>query len=330
MSQILSKLSIKSLLRIVLALLAIGAVFVFALPRFASYSDVWDQVSGFRSGYLLALLLLGVINLVIPAFMQMAALPGLKLRDALAVDWSTTAVTNTIPGGSAIAVGMTWSMYRSRDLSGADVTRSFIVVGLFDNALKFATPLIAALWLATERPMTAGLWQATLAGLGMLLVLIVASVALFTSGAFSNKLGAFLNWLPLIGKGWSERLNNLQDDSIELLAARWRWLSLATFIGHLNNYLLLLFCLRAVGANSELLSSAAILAAFAFGRLVTALPITPGGLGVMELGLVSTLAAVSSVEEAVLVAAVLLFRFLTFALPILLGAFAWIYWNIAR
>ena len=75
------------------------------------------------------------------------------------------------------------------------------------------------------------------------------------------------------------------------------------------------------------MSLAAILAALAFGRLVTALPLTPGGLGVMEVGLTSALLAVGDADQSAVVAAVLLFRFFTFALPIPLGALMWLFWT---
>jgi len=60
---------------------------------------------------------------------------------------------------------------------------------------------------------------------------------------------------------------------------------------------------------------------------VTAIPITPGGLGVMEVDLIGALGAVGQAPEASLVAAVLLFRFATFALPIPLGALGWVWWS---
>jgi uncharacterized protein (TIRG00374 family) len=65
-------------------------------------------------------------------------------------------------------------------------------------------------------------------------------------------------------------------------------------------------------------SFAEVLAAFAFVRLVSALPITPGGLGVVELGLSAALIAAGG-PKAPVVAAVLLYRALTYLPPILIG-----------
>ncbi|MGI9595338.1 MAG: UPF0104 family protein, partial [Acidimicrobiales bacterium] len=53
-------------------------------------------------------------------------------------------------------------------------------------------------------------------------------------------------------------------------------------------------------------------------------------LGVMEVGLVGALGAVGQAPEAPVVAAVLLFRFLTFAVPIPLGGLCLAWWTTTR
>ena len=57
-----------------------------------------------------------------------------------------------------------------------------------------------------------------------------------------------------------------------------------------------------------------MLAVFAFARLVTAIPLTPGGVGIVELALISGISAAGG-ERAEVVAAVLIFRLLTYVVP---------------
>jgi uncharacterized membrane protein YbhN (UPF0104 family) len=72
------------------------------------------------------------------------------------------------------------------------------------------------------------------------------------------------------------------------------------------------------------------LAAFAFVRLLTVLPVTPGGLGITELGLIGTLAATAGHQASTQVtAAVLLYRAVTYLPPIPLGAIACLTWRHA-
>jgi uncharacterized membrane protein YbhN (UPF0104 family) len=276
------------------------------------------------------LVVVGLANLIAPAAPQTAALPGLRFGPAVATDWATTTVTNLVPGGSALAIGLTWSMYRSFRLASDAIARSIVVTGIWDAFVKLGTPLVAVVWLATQRPVGAALIQA--AAIGTVLFAVAAGLlaVVLTGPATAAGLGRRLDRLPLLGTGWPARLEALRTDTIVLLSGRWRSLTLWTVAGHLNLYLLLVVCLRAVGVEQSVLGLAPVLAAFAFGRLVTAIPITPGGLGVMEVGLVGALGAVGEAPEPSVVAAVLLFRFLTFAVPIPLGVVSWLWWTTTR
>ena len=72
------------------------------------------------------------------------------------------------------------------------------------------------------------------------------------------------------------------------------------------------------------------LAAFAFVRLLTVLPVTPGGLGITELGLIGALVAAAGHQaNAQVTAAVLLYRAVTYLPPIPLGAIACLIWRHA-
>ena len=85
---------------------------------------------------------------------------------------------------------------------------------------------------------------------------------------------------------------------------------------HLTLWLVLLACLRATGVSQAQVPWQTSLAAFAFVRLLTALPITPGGLGITELGLVGILAAGAGHQaSAQVTAAVLLYRAVTYLPP---------------
>ena len=64
----------------------------------------------------------------------------------------------------------------------------------------------------------------------------------------------------------------------------------------------------------------------AFARLLTAIPITPGGIGVIELALIAGLNAAGG-DHAQVVTAVLVFRVLTYVLPIPLGLLAYVTWR---
>ena len=99
-------------------------------------------------------------------------------------------------------------------------------------------------------------------------------------------------------------------------------------VSHITLFFVLLVALRHVGVDNATVGWATVLASFAFGRLVSAIPVTPGGLGVIELGYVAALSVgVGHAVETKIVAAVLLFRAITFAPPIVIGGFTYLYWR---
>ena len=65
---------------------------------------------------------------------------------------------------------------------------------------------------------------------------------------------------------------------------------------------------------------------FAFARLVTAIPITPGGAGLVEAALIAGLVGAGG-DSSQVAAAVLIYRALTWALPILVGIGCYGWWR---
>ena len=72
-----------------------------------------------------------------------------------------------------------------------------------------------------------------------------------------------------------------------------------------------------------------MLAAFSFVRLISAVPITPGGVGVVELGYAAVMTiGLDDITSAQVVAAILVFRAVTYLLPIPLGLISYVIWRV--
>ena len=129
--------------------------------------------------------------------------------------------------------------------------------------------------------------------------------------------------------GWDLAVVKFRNRVIGLVRYRWIRLTAATILSHAALYLVLLTSLRVMGVSEDEVGWARVLAVFAFARLLTAIPLTPGGVGVVELALITGLTSAGG-DAPQVVAAVLLFRLLTYILPILLGAFTYILWRRKR
>jgi uncharacterized protein (TIRG00374 family) len=127
-------------------------------------------------------------------------------------------------------------------------------------------------------------------------------------------------------RGWDRAFVQFRDTTADVLGDRWHLLTAATVVSHLSLYGLLLLALRVLDVAPGELPWPEVFAAFALVRLVTALPITPGGLGIVELGLTGAL-VVAGGPEAPVVAAVLVYRALSYAVQVPLGLGCWIVWR---
>ena len=314
------------LVRGLVSLAIVVGIFVGVLPRIANYGDVWDTITAMTWLELTTLVLIAVWNVVTYWFVMVAAMPGLRYPQAAVVNQASTAISNTLPGGGAIGVGVTYAMYTSWGFTKGQIARS--VVGF---------PVIALALLAIEGDVSPALLVASLLGIGVLVGAIVAFGLTLRSDRLARAIG---NWLGrLVSKAralfrkppvttMGESASHFRSDTVDLLTKRWLGLTLASLVSHGSLYIVLLVALRHVGVGQDEVGWITILASFAFVRLISALPITPGGVGVVELGYVAAL-TIDLPEElrAQVVAAVLVFRFLTFFLPIPTGAAAYTYWR---
>jgi putative heme transporter len=130
--------------------------------------------------------------------------------------------------------------------------------------------------------------------------------------------------------GWDEEsLVRFRSAAIGLLRRRWHILTLATLAGQLSVFLVLLASLRALGVDSGEVSMIEAFAAWSLARVLGSIPITPGGLGIVELGLTTALAGFGG-NNAGVVAAVLVYRFLTIVPTLVLGGAAAATWRRRR
>ena len=322
-------------LRVVVSLGLAAAIFVYVLGSAADFSEVRDAISSMTGVELATLGLAALWNLVTYWTVGVAATPGLTYRQAMVLVESTTAVANAVPGGSAVAVGLTYGMLGSWGFSRSRSTRSVIVSGLWNNFAKLGLPVLALALLALQGDTGAGRVTAGLLGITAL----VACVALFALALrreeFARRAGdaaarTISRARRRLGKsrveGWGDACAKFRGRTIGLVSEAWKRLTVATVVSHLSLYLVLLLALRHIGVSEDEVRWTEVLAAFAFVRLLTAIPITPGGLGVVELGLIAALTTAGG-EEAEVVGAVLIFRGLTYLLPIPLGLATYLFWR---
>src|SRR5215207_9385629 len=134
----------------VLSLAIVIAVFWYFLPQFTSLSEVWADIQAMTWLELGTLTLAALWNLVTYFLVMVATTPGLTLPQAAVAAEASTAVSNTIPGGSAVGIGLTYAMYESWGFSRSRASVSLTVTGLWNNFAKLAMPVLALSLLALQ------------------------------------------------------------------------------------------------------------------------------------------------------------------------------------
>jgi putative heme transporter len=313
-------------------------VFAWFLPQFTSLSDVWTSVRDMSWAEIGLLVLAAVWNLATYQFVMVATTPGMTLRHATVSTETTTAVSNTVLGGAAISLGLTYAMNTSWGFSRSRTSVSLLVAGLWNNFVKLGLPVVALVLLAFSGSPTTGRLIAGLAGVAALVAVVVLLGMLLRSAAAAARIGngaarIATALLRPFGRGpvagWDRATTKFRERTVLLLRARWHWITLATVVSHLSLFAVLLLALRFIGVGADEVSMAEALAVFAFARLLTAIPFTPGGLGVIELALITGLAAAGGPRASV-AAAVLTFRALTYVLPIPIGLATYVFWQRNR
>jgi putative heme transporter len=138
----------------------------------------------------------------------------------------------------------------------------------------------------------------------------------------------------LVGKppvtGWGDGAARFRRDTIALAEHRWFRLTWTTVLSQVALFFVLLLSLRHMGVSEAEVTTAEAFAVFAFSRLLSAIPITPGGVGFIDVGYIGGLTVFDTAEKAQIVAAVLLFRALTYGIQIPLGGFTYIIWRVKK
>jgi uncharacterized protein (TIRG00374 family) len=236
------------------------------------------------------------------------------------------AISLIVPGGQAPGAAVQFRMLAESGTDAADAVGgltafSFLGIGGLLALPVFVLPVV--LFGAPVRGQLAS--AAVLGAIGFVLFMGFAVLVMATDGplriagdVFQKVRNRLLRKrTPL--SGLADRLIEQRDLIRSVLGEQW-WQATVLSAGRLLfDFLCLLFCTRAVGAHPR---PSLILLAYAVAGVIGLVPITPGGLGIVEASL-SLLLASAGLTGAEAVLATLAYRLASYWLPLLSGPFAY-------
>jgi uncharacterized protein (TIRG00374 family) len=237
------------------------------------------------------------------------------------------AVTNTLPGGDAVGASVQYRMLASTGIDSVQAAGGLAVSSIIGIAALFALPIFALPTIIGGESVSPGLVHAgELGAIGFVLIVALGAVILTTDRTLLN-LGKALQWVinrlvrrrktsSDLGQRLIQERNMVRKD----LGQNW-WKALLLVDARIGfDYFSLLAVLRATGVKPN---PALVLLAYSATAVLALLPITPGGLGIVEASL-SGLLVLAHIPSANAVVATLAFRVGSYWLPTIAGGVCYI------
>jgi hypothetical protein len=295
---------------------SLAAVFG-SFPKLTSLDPIWFTIA---------------VALQVAHFTCTIALQRIALRTKAWFSVSTSqlsgnAISLIVPGGAAFGAATQFRMLAAAGNDPATAVAGLTAFSLLGIGGLLALPIFVLPAILAGTPIANGLLHAALLGL-------VAFVLFAGFSAMVLMLNGPLRWAGRLIEAARNRvkrksapMTGLPDRLVfernrirRVLGRRWK-AALLLSTGRLAfDFGTLLACVRATGVKPN---PSLILLAYAVAGLLALIPITPGGLGIVEAGL-SALLILAGVPAVDAVVATLAYRIISYWLPILVGPFAYL------
>ena len=317
--------------------LALGLVAV-GIPQAVdvSWHGVLPVLRSLHWPAVLGLVALWFLGLVVHSSVLTAAAPSLTHRRALALNLTGSAVANVVPLGGAAGVELNRRMMRAWGIDGRRFAGYTLLTNLVDVGAKLVLPIIAVVALVNAGDSVTAMlrYTALVAGLAFL-VLAACAAAILTSSRCTVGVGRAVERVarPVLHALRRPRdldvvgpLLDVRRESARVVADGWLPMSLGISGYVALQGLLLGLCLHVTHSG---VTWPEVLAAFALERALTVLPLTPGGVGIADVGLVGILMALGG-DPAGAAAGAVPYRGFVFALEIPVGGGTLGVWLLRR
>jgi len=332
-------------LSIALTVAVLVAVFGFVIPQLADYKDILGFVGDISTMWWLALAALALAFLLAYPIVLIQVIRTLRFREAFVSHMAGTAVTNSIPSGGAIALPLNYAMYMSWGITPHAVSAGLLAAGVWDWLARIALPVLAVFGVAAIGESLRWMWLVSIGG-----ALFVALALFLLIRLTGNETAAlrFAGWLNGV-VGWV--FTKIHKDSPDVITIfmqfrddlngiisdmAWR-LTAATIWNHATMTALFVVSVYAVGVDPGIIPIPWVVLAFTLGRFIVMIPVSPGGLGLVDLGWIGLLTLgwqttnpSIPVDASLIAAGVLLFRALSLLPPIPIGIATGLYWRFNK
>lgn len=308
-------------------LLGMVSLYLF-LPTLLSLAESAPQLENVKWRWFLLMFVLMGGAFASQWALTRIAVPGISWFVASTSQLTSNAAVKVIPGGVVAGGAFYFQMLAVSGVPMGSALVALAAVGILSNLVLLALPAVAVVIAVVSAPIPQGMLPVAIAGTILFLAMFSAAVIIVR---FDRPL-YWLGWViehvvawaaRVFKKDWGTTAQDVIDRRDEVVAAlgeRWQKALGAAVSNWLLDYGTLVVALVAVGAEPR---PSLILLAFAGAAVLGMIPITPGGLGFVEAGLVGML-TIAGIPAADALLATLAYRLFQFWLPIPAGFISYV------
>jgi uncharacterized protein (TIRG00374 family) len=321
-----SPLPWRSIAKKTVLVVAAGITIYLVFPSLLEVFDSFPKLTSLEPVWFSVAVLLQVAHFACTISLQRIALRTKAWFSVTTSQLSGNAISLIVPGGAAFGAATQFRMLAAAGNDPATAVAGLTAFSLLGIGGLLALPVFVLPAIVAGTPIADGLLHAALLGL-------VAFVLFAGFGAIVLTMDRPLRWAGRVVEATRNRLKRkaepmtgLEDRLVfernrirDVLGRRWKAALLLSSGRLAFDFGTLLATIRATGAKPD---PSLVLLAYAVAGLLALIPITPGGLGIVEAGL-SALLILAGVPGADAVVATLAYRIISYWLPIVVGPFAY-------
>ena len=305
----------------------VALVFAYVLPKIADYGEVWTLVRNLSWWWILALVVASACFVLSDGLPWIVVMPRLGFLNALRMDLAGSALSQALPGGAAVNAATQFGMLKRWGYEGRPAVLAVTLTSIWNQIAVYAFPVLALVWLSLEGGHNRMLDTVALIAVAVLVAIAAGLAIVLSSERLARSTGDRLaragtrlrNLTHKSPVQWGgDSFVRFRREANDLLRHRWPALTAATLVNQLTVFVVLVVALRAEGVGESEVSIAEAFAAWSLVRALGSIPITPGGLGIVEVALSGALVGFGA-HNAQAVAATLVYRFMTFVPSVGLG-----------
>jgi uncharacterized protein (TIRG00374 family) len=320
-------LSWRSVVKRVVFVVVSGLAIYLVLPRVTDVLASFPRLSTLNWFWFAAAIVAQLAHFGCDFALQRMALRVQGWFAVVTAQLAGNAITNVLPAGAAAGAAVQYRMLATSGIATDTAVGGLTAFSLLGIGGLLALPIFTLPAILFGAPVRSGLAEAAYIG--------IAGFVLFAGlGVFVLSTDRPLAWLGRVAErlhnavlrrrrpveGLDRRLVSERATIRSVLGRRWRdaVLLLAGRLGF--DYLCLLFAVRATGSHPR---PSLVLVAYAVAGIIGLVPITPGGLGIIEASL-SALLVLAGVNVGDALLATLTYRVASYWLPLLAGPVAYL------